>query len=117
MARTKKVPFQPWESRNVDGAEKRYFRLGATIMASEAMLSLSSSAFRVYCHMRLESGGKKSFRFPFNKYKIFMTRPTFVKARDELIEKGFVETVQNNKNLRKANIYCFSEKWKQFQNP
>ncbi|MEY8413593.1 hypothetical protein AALB51_20455 [Lachnospiraceae bacterium 62-26] len=111
MAR-KKVPFQAWESRADGGYEKRYFRLGATIMASEAMLSLSNSAFRVYCHMRITSGGKRSFTFPYSKYKIFMTRPTFVKARDELVEKGFVDVVQNNKNLRKANIYCFSERWK-----
>lgn len=112
MARTKKTPFQPWESRAEGGVEKRYIRLGATIMASEAMLSLSSSAFRVYCHMRIESGGKRSFKFPYSKYKIFMTRPTFIKARDELVEKGFIDVVQNNQNLRKANIYCFSERWK-----
>ncbi len=116
MAR-KKVPFQPWESRADGGIEKRYFRLGATIMASEAMLSLSNSAFRVYCHMRIESGGKQSFSFPYSKYKIFMSRPTFIAARNELQEKGFIDVVQNNKNLRKANTYCFSEKWKKFQNP
>lgn len=117
MARIKKVPFQAWESRAEGGIEKRYYRMGATIMASEAMLSLSNSAFRVYSHMRLESGGKRSFKFPYSKYKIFMTRPTFVKARDELVQRGFIEIVQNNKNLRQANIYCFSEKWKQFQIP
>lgn len=112
MGRVRKVPFQPWEGKTDNGIEKRYFRLGASIMASEAMLSLSSSAFRVYCHMRIESGGKRSFKFPYSKYKIFMARPTFVKARDELVEKGFIDVIQNNKNLRKANIYAFSERWK-----
>ena len=41
-----------------------------------------------------------------------MSKPTFFKARDELVEKGFVDVVQNNKNLRRANIYAFSERWK-----
>lgn len=112
MARTKKTPFAPWETRSTDGIEKRYIRMGATIMASEAMRSLSSSAFRVYCYMRLESGGKKEFRFPHNKYRAYMSKPTFFKARDELVEKGFIDIVRNNKNLRQANDYAFSERWK-----
>jgi len=112
MARAKKVPFQSWETKNADGLEKRYFRLGATILASEAMLNLSASAFRVYCYMRIESGGKRNFSFPFNKYKRFMSRPTFIRARDELIESGFIDLIQSNKNLRKANIYGFTDRWK-----
>ncbi len=43
-----------------------------------------------------------------------MTKPTFFRARDELIQHGFIEIVHNNRNLRKANEYCFSEKWKSF---
>ncbi len=112
MPRRKLTPFQPWETKNNDGTEKRYFRLGASIMASETMRTLSSSAFKVYCYMRIESAGKKSFKFPHTKYRSFMSKPTFYKARNELIEHGFIDIVQNNKNLRKANIYMFSDRWK-----
>ena len=112
MSRTKITPFAPWESRNNNGVEKRYFRLGATIMASEVMRSLSPSAFKVYCYMRIEAAGKKNFTFPHAKYKSYMSKPTFQKARDELVEHGFIDVVQNNKNLRKSNVYCFSERWK-----
>lgn len=112
MAR-KKVPFQSWESKADGGIEKRYFRLGATIMSSEAMLSLSNAAFRVYCHMRIESGGKQTFKFPYSRYRAFMSRPTFIKAKYELEQKGFIETLENNRNRRMANVYSFSEKWKQ----
>lgn len=114
MPRIRKTPFPPWETRNADGIEKRYIRMGATIMASGAMMDLSSSAFRVYCYMRLESSGRKDFRFPYSKYRAYMSRPTFLKARDELVEKGFINIVRNNRNLRKANDYAFSERWKAF---
>ena len=111
--RSKITPFEPWETKHADGVEKRYFRLGASILASEPMRDLSASAFRIYCYMRIESAGKRSFKFPYTKYKSFMSRPTFFKALKELEEHGFIEVVQHNRNLRKSNIYMFSDKWKQ----
>ncbi|MBQ8799573.1 MAG: hypothetical protein IJZ55_08425 [Lachnospiraceae bacterium] len=111
--KSKITPFEPWETKHADGFEKRYFRLGASIMASEPMRSLSANAFRVYCHMRIESAGKRSFIFPYCKYKSFMTRPTFFKALKELETYGFIDTIQHNRNLRKSNIYSFSDRWKQ----
>ena len=112
MPKKKITPFEPWESKNASGIEKRYFRLGVSLMSSEVMRSLSPSAFKIYCYMRLESAGNKGFKFPHSKYCSYMTKPTFQKAKQELIDKGFIDIVQNNKNLRKANIYAFSERWK-----
>lgn len=112
MARHKITPFQSWETTKADGVEKRYIRLGATLMASEKMRSLSPSAFKIYCYMKIESGGKRSFTFPHAKYCSYMSKPTFIKAKQELIDKGFIEVIQSNKNLRKANIYAFSDRWK-----
>ncbi len=113
MARTKKVPFQPWESKADNGVEKRYIRLGNSQMVSEAMRGLSPSAFKIYCYMRIESAGKQEFRFPHCKYQSYMSKPTFFRARDELVTQGFIEIFQNNRNRRQANVYRFSEKWKQ----
>lgn len=112
MARTKKVPFAPWESKKADGIEQRYFRMGASFMASEPVRGLSGNAYKILCYMKIASAGKRQFKFPYSKYKSYMAKSTFFRSRDELIEKGFLEIVQNNKNLRQANIYCFSEKWK-----
>ena len=75
-------------------------------------MELSGNAFRLYIYMLLESGGKQAFEMPQRKYIKLMTKPTFIKTRDELIKKGFVEVAQNNANLRKANIYRFSDRWK-----
>lgn len=110
--RSKKIPFANWESTKPDGIENRYIRLANTQMISVAMRSLSNSAYRIYVNMKLESKGNVQFEFPFSKYKSYMTRPTFEKGVNELVEKGFIDVVQRNANLRKPNVYRFSDKWK-----
>lgn len=112
MARTKKIPFPPWQTKKPDGIEKRFVRLGNSLLLDTACLKLSGNAFRLYAYMLLESDGKIEFEMPRHKYIKFMTQPTFIKSRDELIKKGFVEVAQNNANLRKANVYRFSSRWK-----
>ena len=96
----------------MNGIEKRYLRLGATQMASEAMRGLSASAFKVYVYMKLEAGGKRNFVFPHAKYSSYMSKPTFFRALKELEKAGFVDIVSRNKNLRTANEYAFAEGWK-----
>lgn len=117
MSRPKKTPFPPWQSLKSDGVEKRYVRLANSQLCAAAMNNLSSTAFRVYVHMLLEAGGKREFSFPVRKYKGFTTKPTFMKAKDELIKAGFIVEKQNNSNLRKPNIYAFSDEWKRREIP
>ena len=112
MARKNITKFEPWETKNSNGVEKRYIRLGVTQMASEVLRNLSPSAFKIYCFMKLESGGKRSFKFPSTKYISYMSKPTFFRVLKELEQKGLVDVIQHNKNLRKSNIYAFSERWK-----
>lgn len=109
--------FKPWETMKDNGIEKRYIRLGDSQLVSEAMRALSNSAFRVYVNMRIESAGNQQFKFTFSKYKSYMTRPTFKKAVKDLEEKGFIDVVEHNANLRKANKYRFSEKWRSYIKP
>lgn len=112
MARTKITPFKPWESRNANGIEKRFIRLGVTQMSCERMRKLSSSAFKIYCYMKIESGGSRQFTFPHNKYASFATKPTFFRALKELEQNGFIDIIQRNGNLRISNVYAFSDRWK-----
>lgn len=81
-------------------------------MASEAMRGLSASAFKIYTYMRLESGGHKQFTFPHAKYSSYLSKPTFFRVVKELEDAGFIDVVSRNKNLRQANEYAFSERWK-----
>lgn len=117
MARTKKTPFAPWQSCKDDGIEQRYIRLGNSQLLHPAMLSLSDKAKIVYIHMLLEAGGKREFTFPRSKYNRIAGHTVFQNAKEELIQKGFIRIRQNNANLRKANIYEFSEEWKNYIPP
>lgn len=117
MGRTKKTPFPTWLTRKPNGIEERYIRIGNSQMISEAALHLEPTAFKIYYYMNLESGGKQTFKFPHCKYQAMMTKQTFVRNKKILIEKGFIEEVQNNKNLRIANVYRFSDKWKEWASP
>lgn len=117
MARQRKTPFQPWQTNKDNGIEERYIRLGNSQMIAPAMLALSDKAFRIYTNMLLEAGGKKQFIFPRKAYKKIAGHTTFQNAKSELIEKGFIVELQKNKNLRKANVYEFSEDWKRYEPP
>lgn len=112
MGRKSKTPFNFWETTKENGIEERYIRLGNSQMLHPVYKSLSSSAKEIYSYMKLESGGCVEFEFPVSKYKDLMSTKTFLKSKAELIEKGFIEEKQNNKNLRKPNIYRFSAEWK-----
>lgn len=115
MARKKKTPFAPWETGTSDGIEKRYIRLGNTLLYSPVFLQLSAKAKETYIYMRIESAGQREFTMPYSKYTQFSKKDSFLRAREELEKAGFIETIQHNGNLRKPNVYRFSEKWKEQQ--
>lgn len=109
----KKTPFPSWTTKTSNGIEKRYIRIGNSLMLSKVYQMLSNSAKVIYSYMLLESGSNREFEFTASIYLKLMSRDTFFKARNELIEKGFIEIKQNNANIRKANVYAFSEAWKE----
>lgn len=117
MARTKKVPFPPWDSKNASGIEKRYIRLADTLLCSAAARGLSPSAFKILTYMKIEAAGKKNFQFPCHKFIDFMSKPTAYKAIKELEEVGFIDIISRNKNLRIPNEYAFSDRWKLYKKP
>lgn len=115
MAKTRKVPFAPWETTKANGIEIRYIRLGDTLLSSAAARGLSYSAFKVLVYMKIEAAGKKDFQFPCHKYIGIVSKPTFQRALTELVETGFIDILSRNKNLRTANEYTFSSRWKNYK--
>ncbi len=112
MGRVKKTPFPDWQTKKSNGIEERYVRLGNSQLTDENVNLLSHIAFRMYVYMLLESRGRQEFEMPRRKYKKFMSAGGASKAIRELVERGFIDVVQQNKNLRKANVYRFSCRWK-----
>lgn len=117
MPRTKKTPFKAWQTCKENGIEERYIRLGNSQLLHQATKDLSDKAFKIYVYMLLESGGKMEFIFPQKKWSKLSSKDAFQRAKTELIQKGFISLKQNNANLRKPNIYAFSEKWKDYEPP
>ena len=67
--------------------------------------------------MLLESGGKKEFTFPRSKYSKLSGHDVFQRAKDELIDMGFIRVKQNNAIFRKAIFYVFCDEWKRYNPP
>jgi len=111
MGKGKKTPFREWETTKKDGLERRYIRMGDTRMLHPSFQNLSHIARSVYIYMKLESGGKQIFEYPYSKYKKIVSKQGFQDAVKVLVESGFIEIVEKNGNLRKPNIYRFSPRW------
>lgn len=108
----KLTPFAPWETTKANGEEKRFIRMGNTQLLHISTRSLNHASFMVYVYMKLESGGQRQFLFPKSKWKSFISPGGFQKAKKELVAAGLIKVLECNANLRKANVYCFSEDWK-----
>lgn len=105
------TPFKDYES-TLDGGgyEGRFTRI--THIQLVCMNELSHTAFRLYIMMKDYARGEVKFSFPHRIYKNFMSKETFAKARDELIEKKYLQAFISNKNLRIENEYKFSGEWR-----
>lgn len=107
-----RAPFKGYES--VSGCEKRFIRMADSQMNDSAFLNLNHAAFHVYIYMKLAKTEQKKneFEFTYKVFKTIISKDGFSKAINELVEKGFVEVVERNANLRTANKYRFSSGWR-----
>ena len=115
VARSKKTPFQYWESNNNSGIESRYIRIGSSQMnhrTYRALVKKNGNAAILYHFMRMKAGGKRDFEFPHTEYKDLMAKGTFTACKNLLIRYGFIEEIENNAHRMTANVYRFSDKWK-----
>lgn len=112
MGRSKKTPFPEWQTRKPNGIEERFVRVGNSQLLHESTMGLTNAEFRLYIYMLNESGGKREFTMPRSKYKNFLSPHGAQSAIYGLEKKGFIDIVEKNGNLRKANVYRFSTRWK-----
>ena len=72
---------------------------------------LSSNAKVIYIYMLDYSNGSQTTTFPHSIYKDIVSKPTFIKCINELIEKGFIEITKNGRFTRTENEYKFISNW------
>lgn len=120
MAKTKKQPPEKWENQ---GQNERFIRLHIGLLESDAYLSLKPRQMVLYSYMKLQYKGKENknrpkeqFEFSWSKankiYKLYTNKNYFYDDINALITSGFIDCIENNKNLRKSNVYAFSDRWK-----
>lgn len=113
--RRNKVSFPPWFTKIETGMERKYIRIGETMIKSEAWNTLPSSTTKLLLCMMYVANGKQHFQFPCHlAVQCGFSRSSFWRYRDELIAYGFIEVVANNKLQRRNNVYGFCSKWKEF---
>ena len=106
--------FKSYEGRK---GKDRHIRLTHDMLMHKACTSLSSSAFRLYCYMKLIACGNADFYFSYScavgDNKILGSKSTFINARNELIDKGFIDYMNSTsaKYKRETGYYIFSAKW------
>lgn len=113
MARKRNLtPFNYYHTMSPKGKERHYLRLPQSMMQTPAVQGLSNSAYRVFVEMMNVGCWKSEFTFTRKQYVKFMSSSTFVRAVKELELAGIIVVKEHNQNLRKPNVYAWSDKWK-----
>jgi len=93
------------------GCKERYVSVTETMMLHDNFISLSSSATKLYLYMKYWSCGKEEITYSSSLAEKYMTKPTFIKARNELVDKGFIKYLECGRFSRTPNIYKFISDW------
>lgn len=109
----KNVPISGWLSANQDSTEKRFIQVGNSLLLSKQFQELSDSAARLYLCMAMESGGNRKVVFTRSTAKKYgIAERTFIRNKQELIENGFIEVLNDDLSQFKATEIIFSFDWK-----
>jgi hypothetical protein len=108
MSRTK-APFKTYEGKKTND---KHIRLTADMMLSKIYLGLSDSAKTLYSYMKLYACGNDTFEYPISLALKYVSKSTFLRAKDELIEKGFIKYEHHNQFTKIKNVYKFLNEWR-----
>lgn len=93
------------------GKNKAFFRIYRDLFESEQFLKLSPKAQLLYIEFGLAAGQNAEFTFPLSAYRKRFSKDGFHKAKQQLIDAGFIAEVRRYKTH--ANVYKLSDAWKQ----
>ena len=91
-----------------------FVRVSFSLLRNPSFKSLSANAQVLYIRMMAEAKGKWEFQFPQRCYHGIMARATFQRAKNELIDAGFIEQMPTNKCDGLATTFRFDghAKWR-----
>lgn len=102
-----------WESgQDQDG--EHFARIGKSLLRHEAFKALGASARLLYICMVEACAGEREFTFTVADYKACgFAMNTFLRAKEELIQAGFITVIESGRTTRTPNKYAFSNEWKE----
>lgn len=114
----KKTPLKSWETATSDGlSESNYIRLGQSLLYHPAFCTMKPLSQMVYIRMIEHARGKSAFVFPKAIYSKSCSIGGFNSAKAELIERGFIEIVEDNRYTGKETKYHFILDWRNYTPP
>ena len=107
------LPFWTCYEKNTPYGNQ-YIQLTRDLVESKEFCSLTYAAQILYIRMSEVACGNPSFRYSDADYKGRMSRDGFLKAKKQLIEKGFIYVTNEEANRlnKKPTEFHFSRAWK-----
>lgn len=90
-----------------------HVRLTKHMLTHTKFRALSNNAKALYCYMKLWAGGRDEVEFAASMVGDMMAPPTFRKARDELVNAGFIEYTNRHcaRDKKESGHYQFTARW------
>ena len=100
MATKRKItPFLLYEGRCADD---NHVRITNDMLAHPKFINLSSAAKILYIYMKAWSKGHTTVVYSASMASAYMSKPTYFKARDELVESGFLEWINKPSSAKES---------------
>lgn len=111
MSRMKRklTPFHTYETNNK--YDEKYIRVTRTLLMNKKFIELSSNAKVLYLYMRDWGYPTPEVKYSISMARELMSKNTFIKCINELIQAGFIKLAWSNKYSGQPNIYVFSDNW------
>jgi len=83
---------------------------------SEAFKNLKANTKWLYIEFKLRFHGdnRKHIIFTYQEAEKIMHKATFVKCRNKLIERGFIDIIKRGGFYNQPTIYGLSDRWKKY---
>lgn len=94
--------------------DRHYGRFFSGVDDSDVFNSMTAKAQMLYVRMILASNGNNEFSFPHSRYRKYMSTDTFQRAKQQLIDNGFIT---ETKYRCAKNRYRFSNDWQNKKMP
>ncbi len=108
----RKANFHPFESRSENSP---YARITKNMVNSPAWQQLNCFEQTLYLHMKLKYNGKpgseSDISFTYAEGQKLMSKKTFTRSMDNLMEVGLIDLVTHRPFSAACNIYGLSSRW------